>query len=167
MFAALALAAALSGPLPPAYKGACPTSRARYVLRHDPKISLGVSRYPSMVAHRVSDVYIFVHSRHSGKTYWFELDWGSSSIRNVYPIKNPEIEPKNPNNQVEKAPPYDNMTILTLDEKLNFTLDEFEAATPAPKYILIPELQDAMWYGAEPREGVGTAFFILTGCARG
>ena len=166
MLAALTLVAALSAPLPPPYKAACPTSRARYVLRDQPKISLRFQRYGDPLQRGVSDVYIVLHSERSKKTYWFEMDWGTSSIRNVYPIYDPVLGAVPSSDKADKAPPYDNMTIWTADGALRFYEDDIEGAHPAPKYILIPELSDAMWYGGEPRESVGTAFFILKSCAK-
>ena len=74
MIATLALAAALAAQLPTPLNGPCPTARARYALRGDPKISLAFLRYPVGTRDNLSDVYLALHSRHTGTSYWFEFD---------------------------------------------------------------------------------------------
>ena len=58
------------------------------------------------------------------------------------------------------------MTYWPAHRGLNFTVAGPQGAHPAPKYIFIPELENAMWYGAEPREAVPTALFVLKACAK-
>ena len=166
MIAALTLAAALSGPLPPAYGPACPEGRARYVLRSDPGISLSFHPYPLKAQRTVSDLYAAVHSRKTGKTYWFMMDWGSASIVFMYPIRDPATGAVAVPDKQENIPPYDSMTLWEMDKNLNFSYDGPESNTVAKKYIFIPEFEETMRHGAEPNEFVGRAFFILKSCAK-
>ncbi len=166
MIAALTLAAALSAPLPPAYRPACPEGRARYVLRSDPGISLSFHPYPLKSQRTVSDLYAAFHSRKTGKTYWYQMDWGSASIISMYPIRNPSTGAIKLPDSAEEIPPYDSMTLWSMDKNLTFSYDEPKSNTVAPKYIFIPEFEETMRHGAEPNEFVRTAFFILKSCAK-
>ena len=164
MIAALSFAAAIGVGLPRAFPGPCPTSRARYELRGDPAISAGFKPYSSRPKDVASDVYMFVHSRRTGSTYWFSLDWGSARIISVYPIADPE--PQRTGQEPHSPMMADiQMSLWLTDGRLNFLGSELEGRDPAPKYFLVPELENNMWYGAVPREPVGTAFFVLKACA--
>lgn len=166
MLVALALAAALPGPLPSAYNGPCSTPRAHYVLRHDAKVTIEFGRYRQRPEDMTSDIYMVYRSRQTGHVYWYGMDFGSDDIIKLYPISDPEkksFDPEKPDRDVIST---ENMTIWGADAGLNIADGWEEANGQAPKYIFIPELEDAMRHNPPEPEALPRAFFILESCRK-
>jgi hypothetical protein len=166
MLAALTLAAALSGPLPPANAGACLTRNAHYVLRGDPKVTVEFGRYLRRPESFASDLYLVYHTRHTGHTYWYGMDWGSDDIFKLYPVGKPGKGYYHAASGDGRAVLSDDMTIWGTDAQLNFIDEWAESRGRAPKYIFIPELNDVMRHDPNDPEVVATAFFILKSCVK-
>ena len=113
----------------------------------------------------LSDVYLYLHSRHTGRTYFYYFDWRSSATIYLYSMEDPDKPPPAPKRPDEK-PASDTMTYIAADRGLDFAFESLDSRRPAPKYILIPELTEAMRHGTpEPPELEPTQFFILKSCA--
>jgi hypothetical protein len=57
------------------------------------------------------------------------------------------------------------MQYMAADRSLVFSMQVPTRKSPAPAYILLPDLTETFWYGVNPREGAPTDFFGFQGCA--
>lgn len=154
--------AAMLGALPAAAQPRCTVANAHYEMKGHPEFSAGFKRLPTD-AHWKNDVAIYFHSTQSNQTYWFSFDEGSARYINL-------ISTSDPTNKDWRIPdhssprPLGEMHYLSADDGLNFSLSLPSGSEFPPKYILLPDLANTMWYSGSPRESVPIAFFVLKGC---
>jgi len=142
------LMAACSGVVSNAATPLCSVAQAHYVSMADQKWTAGfklVGKRPGWL----SDVVFFVRSAKSKHTYQFDFDAGTARYVNLISTSN-----------------LGEMHYLSADEQLQFSLDIPKRKTLAPTYILLPDLQEVMWYQTPPmeRESAPLAFFKLRSC---
>ncbi|HEY1708555.1 MAG TPA: hypothetical protein VGG10_09850 [Rhizomicrobium sp.] len=143
----------------------CPLELARYVLRDYPGITAGFQVRPT---DRSVDLLFFIHSTDKNTTHWFLAYSGngqgiSTHLASIGVVAGSSLKP--PNAGADRRE-LDDLDYLAADKTYRF-MQSYAAyrSAEAPEHIFIPELQHALWYQAEPREGVPVAFFDLQSCA--
>jgi hypothetical protein len=141
----------------------CPLDGALYQLRGAPGVTARFeARTPS--ADWVAKFGLSIRSAKTGATYFLLPYSGNGQgitthFASVMDLNAP------PDPDSAKGRPIGDLDYLAVDQSYRFD-QSFHAETGkhAPAHILIPELQEALWYRADKREGVPMAFFDLVGC---
>ena len=146
----------------------CSVANARYVSMADQQWSAGFTPIHKD-RNWISDVALFVTSLRSGRTYWFMFDAGSARYVNListFDVTKPGWHPPGPDGPASERP-FGQMHYLSTDADLTFSLDIPFQKTPAPTYILLPDLSEWGWYRLPPmeRESAPLAFFKLQSCS--
>jgi hypothetical protein len=142
---------------------ACPVGEAVYQLRGEPGVTARFEpRTPS--SDWVAQVSLSIHSVKTGATY-FLLPYsgnGQGVTTHLASVVDPD-QPPDPDSA--KGRPIGDLDYLAADQSYRFD-QSFHAETGmrAPAHLLIPGLQEALWYRADKREGVPMAFFDLVRC---
>lgn len=148
----------------------CPAERAQYVLKGVPEITAGFRPTVPAPPDWSGDLAFFIRSARTGQTYWFLWYGGngagiSSHLASTTDVTVPGWQPP----PADGGPrPLGDLDILFADGDYRFDQAYVPMRTrPAPAHLLIPGLQQALWYRAPVRESVPIAFFDRDGCAAG
>ena len=160
MLSLIALGAALASSPPQ-----CPVERATYALRGASEITAKFKpRRPTK--DWPADVFFVIHSDKSGVDYGFLPYSGNGQgirthLASVQDALSPHASDK------ANARPLGDLDYLAASVAYEFdqAFDPHIGAR-APEHLLIPGLQEALWYRPDPekREGVPMAFFDLARC---
>lgn len=161
------LLAACLAAIPAVAAPSCPVEQAHYVSMADQQWTAGFRRIGKRPGW-ISSVAFFVRSARTKRSYWFMFDQGSARYVNListFDVEQPGWHPPGPDGPSSDRP-LGEMHYLSADEQLAFSLDIPLQGTPAPIYILLPDLPEVMWYRTLPmeREGAPLAFFKLWSC---
>jgi hypothetical protein len=145
----------------------CRVEDATYTLSADPAFTAGFRSRPP-IAGWLTDVFFYVRSAKSGRTYWFMFDEGSAryvTLISTTDVTRPDWRPPSPDGGPR---PLGDMTYIAADRQLRFQQREIpKRRDVAPYYVLLPDLPEKLWY-AMPlewgREGVPMGFFKQSGC---
>jgi hypothetical protein len=140
----------------------CPLERAHYELRGRPDVTAGFQAVPKQV-HLLTKWSLHVDFAKEGDHFWWFFDWGSARYLNMISTTDVTRPGWRPSDD-RSTGPLGEMHVWFADAKynLNYKLPDQDGA--APRHIFIPDLEEAMWYTADPRRGVPTAFFDFTRC---
>jgi hypothetical protein len=145
----------------------CALEHADYVAGNS-KWAAGFRQIPR-TANWLTNVAFYVQSGATKRKYWFLFDAGSGRYINMLPtmdVMQPGWRPRGPDER-EQTPVRGDMHYFPVDAKMGISLAIPKAGDAAPAYILLPDLQEVMWYDmADPmkREAAPLAFFKLAGC---
>jgi hypothetical protein len=143
----------------------CALEGAQYRMMDFPAFSAGFRAVPWNPEYPRRIVF-YIHTDQTDRTFWFLLDGGTG--RYAYLISTTDvtqpgwIPPSDAGGS--KGPLSRSMHYLSADADLHFSFEPPSAGDPAPLYILLPDLPEAMWYWVDPREGVPLRFFKLADC---
>lgn len=155
----------------------CPLEQAHYALRGAPGVTAGV-RPVAKSADWPVGLAVFVRvdqvgpgaARAPGRTWWFLPYSGNGQgvrghLASTHDVTAPGWTPPDPDSGRER--PLGDLDYMMLDGDYGF----LETSIPrtdraAPAHLLIPDLQQALWYRPPEgeRTGVPLAFFDLTAC---
>lgn len=143
----------------------CSAASARYEMMGAPGFTAGfrpTSNYPGWL----TDVAFFVHSDHSKRTFWFLFDAGTARYINLISTTDVADASWTPPPHDGGDRPLGEMHYMAADSNLKFSLTLPRQTSPAPTYILLPDLSERLRYGqaGSAKEDVPVAFFKLTGC---
>ena len=164
MIAALLTFAALSSTA-----ASCPLERAHYALRDAPGVVAGfrpVARSPAWG----EGLALFVRTAQPDRTWWF-LPYSGNGVgtrghlASTRDVTAPGWVAPGPDDG--RARPLGDLDYLAMTA--DYRVIEggaLRARQPAPAHLLIPDLQQALWYRtpSDERQSVPTAFFDLTDC---
>jgi hypothetical protein len=140
---------------------ACAIDHARYALDGDPTFTAGFRRIDKS-RDVVSNLGFFVRSQRTGHSFWFFFDGGTARYINLVSTTDVTVSGW----KVGGVSPLGDMHFLQADKAYRFSLDWPEHGQPAPAYILIPGLREALATHGQAGEKPPLGFFRLTGCAR-
>ena len=113
-----------------------------------------------------NDLYLRLEFKHPDRTYFFTFDSGTARY-----VLLESVAPKEPNRVTDSSDflkgPLDTMHYIAADKALQFDERLPNSNTPAPAYILLPDLGERMWYSDyNQRRDVPLAFFKLAKCGK-
>jgi hypothetical protein len=126
----------------------------------------GFRRVPK-VAGWLTDLAFYVRSAKSNKTYWFLFDQGTARYVNLISTEDVEKRGWSPPPSDGGVRPLGSMHYLASKDGLAYTLSLPDQRQAPPRYILLPDLPEVLWYLANPREDVPVAVFKRVGCKSG
>ncbi len=143
----------------------CKTAHARYAMMGAPGFTAGFRPQPRHEGWQ-SDAAFFIHSDQSRKTFWFLFDGGTARYINLISTTDVTVPGWSPPPPEGGVRPLGSMHYMAADADLKFSLEIPRQATPAPTYVLLPDLSEKLRYGqAGPdQEDAPVAFFKLVGC---
>jgi hypothetical protein len=100
----------------------------------------------------------------TGPTYWFLFDEGSARYINLISTTDVNLEGWEPPTDANGIRPLGEMHYFAWTRDYRFDESVPVSATLAPERIFLPDLTDAMWYRASPRQGLSQGVFVLDGC---
>lgn len=156
----IALAAAMAS-----LSGSCRVEQSIYELRGAPQV---MARFEPQAptAGWAANVRLTIHSAKTGATYFFlPYSGNGQGIRTHFASVEDPSKPPDPDSA--RGRPLGDLDYLAADRSYRFD-QSFSARSgeQAPAHLLIPGLQEALWYRADKREGVPLAFFDLAGCGK-
>lgn len=146
----------------------CRAQDARYVAADDARYTAGFMLKPPGGAF-ISDLAFYVHSAVSGRTYWFLFDAGSAryiSLISAMDVTAQDWQPPEPDGGPHRGPLRGTMHFLSADEGMRFSLFVPTSNAPPPSFIVLPDIQETLWYGQSQRDGASLGAYRLTGCAK-
>jgi len=147
----------------------CPLEQAHYALRDAPGVTAG---FRSVERSRdwEAGLALFVRSTQPDRTWWFLPYSGNGVGTRGHLASTHDVTARGwvaPDPDSGKERPLGDLDYLamTADYRVIETV-ALRARQPAPAHLLIPDLQQALWYRTpwDARQSVPTAFFDLTGC---
>lgn len=150
--------------LVPALAAFCPAERAQYAASDSSGFTAGFMAKPPG-GQFISDLAFYLHSSATKRTFWFLFDAGSARYMNLISasdVRRKGWAPPDPDGRSNR--PYFDTHYLQADSGLVFRPQAPHRGEPAPVYILLPDLAQAMWYSLEPREGAPIGVYKLIGC---
>jgi hypothetical protein len=141
----------------------CPIGRATYTARDGAGLTASFHDIGKRLGW-LSPLALGVQSARTRRTFWFLFDRGAA--RRINLISTGDVtqagwRPPLPDGGMR---PLGEMPYLAANADLAFDEHVPTAASPAPKYILLPELPEALAHRASPPESVKLAFFQYEGC---
>jgi len=144
---------------------ACSFEHAHYVLDHESSFTAGFQPIAKW-ADWPTDVALFVHSRKLNKTYWFVFDKDQDA--HTYLIMTTDVRAKGwrPPGVEARSGSLAGDGYLALNAAHDFLPGLPGQSAAAPKYMLLPDLPNDLWYEADvnTRTGVGLSLFELKTC---
>jgi len=146
----------------------CAIEHARYETMDNSHWTAGFRQIPK-ASNWLTNVAFYVQSGETKRTYWFLFDAGSARYINMLPtvdVTQPGWHPRD-SDAKEPTPLNSDMHYLPVDAQLGLSLTMPQAGKVAPDFILLPDLQEIMWYrmtNPTQRESAPLAFFKLSGC---
>jgi hypothetical protein len=163
-FMVVGVLAALMVPVAAHAQSGCELEQARYVLRGEPSVTAhfqDIPQYPGWL----TNVVLKVDFAKEGDGFWWLFDQGSARFLNMISttdVNKPGWVPPSDTNRERGPLGETHVWFATRDYRLSYRLPQQRQT--APQHIFIPDLEELMWYDAEPRRGVPTAFFDLVSC---
>ena len=99
-----------------------------------------------------------------GPAYWFLFDEGSARYINLISTTDVTLKGWDPPTDAKGNRPLGMMHYFAWSRDYRFDDSAPASATLAPERIFLPDLADAMWYRASPRQGLSQGVFLLDGC---
>jgi hypothetical protein len=146
-----------------AVSASCPLEHSTYRLRDGPQITARfVRRAPT--PGWPADVQLEIRSAKTGGVYVL-LPYagnGQGVITHLASVTDPAHPPAP---DAARTRPIGDLDYMAADAGYRFDQGfRATAGAHAPAHILVPGLQEALWYRATKREGVPLAYFDLDGC---
>jgi hypothetical protein len=146
----------------------CRVEDATYTLTADPAFTAGFRSRPP-IAGWLTDVFFYVRSARSRRTYWFMFDKGSArhvTLISTTDVTRPDWRPPGADGGIR---PLGDMTYIAADRQLRFQQNDIpKGRDMAPYYVLLPDLAEKLWYSMPAdwgRESAPLGFFKQSGCA--
>lgn len=159
---AIAVLFALLSPFAAKATTTCPVERAHYGLRGRPDVTAGFTALPKG-AGTISNVGFHVDFAREGDHFWWFFDRGSA--RYLTMISTTDFTKPGWRHVMDTDDgPLHGGPVWFADDRYNLNYDVPALGGAAPRHIFVADLEEAMWYQANRRRGVPTAFFDLTGC---
>jgi hypothetical protein len=143
----------------------CKVANARYEMMGAPGLTAGfrpVGNHPGWL----TNVAFFVHSDQSKRTFWFLFDAGTARYITLISTTDVSAQGWTPPPPDGGDHPLGSMHYMGADSNLRFSMTLPRHTTPAPTYILLPDLSEKLRYGqaGAAKEDVPVASFKLKGC---
>jgi hypothetical protein len=142
--------------------GPCPITRAHYHLSSRAAFGLTFIHIGKQEGW-LSDLALKL-TPGDGHAYWFLFDAGSARYINVISTLDVTADGWRPPAGAGGDRPLGEMHYFAWSGNYRFDERVPTVGTPAPERIFLPDLADAMWYSASPRQGVSQGVFVLDGC---
>lgn len=141
----------------------CVLEHARYVLRGEPSVT---AHFQDLAPNPdwLTNVAFNIAFAKQGDSFWWLFDEGSAPFLNM--ISTTDVNKPGwaaPGDDRKQGPLGEtHVWFATSHYRLSHELPK--PGQTAPQHIFVPDLQELMWYAAQPRRAVPTAFFDLASC---
>lgn len=144
-------------------KPTCDIEHTSYAMAGRPDVEAGFRRVPKARGW-ISDLAFYVKAGPEGPKSWFLFDQGSSryvSLISTEDVTKAQWHPP----EGDKGPrPLGSMHFLSSADTRTWSISVPDSRSKAPKFILLPDLSEVLWYRANPRADVPTAVLEAKGC---
>ena len=140
----------------------CPWERAHHEMVGDPRFAIDVVQAPRGPLGGPELVLRF----NFGKLYkarWYFTDGGSASVEHLISTNDPATpgwQPPDPDSR--RGRPYSDMIVMGYGLRLNAGSARAASGFPAPAYLFVPEISDAMREGSDR---LPNTVYRLSACA--
>ena len=155
-----ALIALIATPVCAHAASSCPIEHAHYALRGRPDVTADLLAIPK-VDGLLTNVVLRLQFAKDGDKVWGFFDQGSARFLNLISTTDATRPGWHPD---DRGGPLGEMHIWFADAKYELNYNLPTPGSAAPQHMFLPDLEEWMWYRAEPRRSVPTAYFDLISC---
>lgn len=101
------------------------------------------------------------------RSYWFLFDGGTSRVVQLISVNDPTLQdwvPPDPDSR--RGRPLADQTFLSWNDDMKILSVPPDIGTDAPRYFIIPELPDTLWYNLRDRVSLAPGIFHVARCRR-
>lgn len=142
----------------------CPIVGAKYSSMANP----GLTARFNLIGNRSSnfrDLQLSLHSAQDNSNFYFFFYGGTARHIFLQSVSDDLANLSSNKSPGEKAGPLGDMEYISADNNLKFNMEIPNSSNQAPKYILLPDLPEKMWYNdLQQRKDFVLSFFKKTAC---